>query len=46
MFLEAINENNPNTIPDASPTTGPVISIINLGEPGSGIFAIMAASFG
>ncbi len=42
--LLAINAKSPSTIPEITPTIGPIISIINLGASGIGIVFIMAAS--
>ena len=45
-ILEATSAKSPRTMPEATPTTGPIISIMSLGESGSGIVFIMAASCG
>ena len=44
ISLPATNANSPIMIPEMSPTMGPMIPIISLGELGSGTEFIIAAS--
>ena len=44
--LLAMTEKRPSTRPDATPISGPMISIMSRGECGNGIDAIIAASCG